>query len=663
MMGALSVAELGHYSLVLALALMLVQSTVPLAGIHWRDERLVAVSSTTPIVGFAFVALAFLSLTAAYVTSDFSVQNVFENSHSTKPLIFKISGVWGNHEGSMLLWVLILSLFGALVAGFGANLPGALRARVLAVQGWIGSAFLLFILLTSNPFTRLDPAPLEGRDLNPILQDIGLAIHPPLLYLGYVGFSVAFSFAIAALIEGRTDAAWARWVRPWTLTAWIFLTAGVAMGSYWAYYELGWGGFWFWDPVENASFMPWIAGTALLHSAVVMEKRGALKVWTVLLAILTFSLSLLGAFLVRSGVLTSVHTFAADPTRGIFILAILTLFIGGALALFAWRAPDMKQGGLFAPISREGALIYNNLFLVAACATVLVGTLYPLALEAVTGQKISVGAPFFNLTFVPVMIPLLLALPFGPMLGWKRGDLLGAAQRLGVAMGAALVAAVGVAFIAGGKGVLAPLGIGLGIWLIAGSLVDLAERLMLFRASARTSWSRFVGLPRSALGTTFAHCGMGLTIIGIVATSALQTETISAMRPGDSIEVGGYTLLYQGNAPATGPNYRDERSLFVASRGGAQEFSLAPAKRFYLARQMATTEAAIKTVGLSQLYVSLGDRMENGAQAVRASYKPLVTLIWLGAIVMALGGALSLSDRRLRIGAPKRAARAAEATT
>jgi cytochrome c-type biogenesis protein CcmF len=425
MMVTLSVAEIGHYALVLALALMLVQSSVPLLGLRWRDERLVAVSGSTPIVGFAFVALAFAALTAAYVTSDFSVQNVFENSHSAKAMLFKVTGVWGNHEGSMLLWVLILSLFGALVAGFGSNLPSGLRARVLSVQGWIGSAFLAFILFTSNPFARLEPAPLEGRDLNPILQDIGLAIHPPFLYLGYVGFSVAFSFAVAALMEGRTDAAWARWVRPWTLTAWMFLTAGIAMGSYWAYYELGWGGFWFWDPVENASFMPWLAGTALLHSAVVMEKRGALKVWTVLLAILTFSLSLLGTFLVRSGVLTSVHTFASDQTRGVFILAILTAFIGGALALFAWRAPEMKQGGLFAPISREGALVFNNLFLVAACATVLVGTLYPLALEAVTGEKISVGAPFFHLTFVPLTIPLLLALPFGPKLGWKRGDFLG----------------------------------------------------------------------------------------------------------------------------------------------------------------------------------------------------------------------------------------------
>ncbi len=660
---AFSVAEIGHYALVLALALMLVQSTVPLIGLRWADMRLVAVSGTTPIVAFGFIVIAFAALTAAYVTSDFSVLNVWQNSHSAKPLLFKVTGVWGNHEGSMLLWVLILGLFGALLAMFGGNLPAPLRARAIAVQGWIGSAFLLFILLTSNPFARLDPAPLEGQDLNPILQDIGLAIHPPLLYVGYVGFSVAFSFAVAALMEGRTDAAWARWVRPWTLAAWMFLTAGVAMGSYWAYYELGWGGFWFWDPVENASFMPWLAGTALLHSAVVMEKRGALKVWTVLLAILTFSLSLLGTFLVRSGVLTSVHTFAADPTRGTFILAILTLFIGGALALFAWRAPDMKQGGLFAPVSREGALIFNNLFLVAAAATVLVGTLYPLALEAITGQKISVGAPFFNLTFVPLMIPLLMALPFGPLLAWKRGDLAGAAQRLGVTMAAALVA-VALTYVAtGGKGVLAPLGLGLGVWLVCGALADLAERIQLLRASASTSLSRFRGLPRSALGTLFAHAGMGFCVIGIVSTSAYQTETIAAIKPGDTVDVGGYTLLFQGVAPATGPNYQEEQALFLASRGGGEPFPLKPAKRFYATRDMATTEAAIKTIGFSQLYVSLGERIENGAVAVRASYKPLVTLIWLGALVMAFGAALSLSDRRLRVGAPRRAtARRAEAT-
>ena len=663
MTGAFPIAELGHYALVLALVMTLAQSSLPLIGLRRGEPRLVAISGTTPILGFGFVAVAFAALTAAYVTSDFSVQNVWENSHSAKPLLFKVTGVWGNHEGSMLLWVLILALFGALLATFGGNLPAPLRARVIAVQGWIGAAFLIFILFTSNPFARLDPAPLEGRDLNPILQDIGLAIHPPLLYLGYVGFSVAFAFAVAALIEGRTDAAWARWVRPWTLAAWMFLTAGIAMGSYWAYYELGWGGWWFWDPVENASFMPWLAGTALLHSAVVMEKRGALKVWTVLLAILTFSLSLLGTFLVRSGVLTSVHTFASDPTRGVFILAILTLFIGGALALFAWRGPDMKQGGLFAPLSREGALVYNNLFIVAATATVLVGTLYPLALEALTGQKISVGAPFFNLTFVPLTIPLLLAMPFGPLLAWKRGDLHGAAQRLGVAMAAALAAVAATYVVAGGEGVLAPFAIGLGVWIVCGSLVDFAERTLLFRSNLAASAARLRGLPRSALGTMAAHAGIGLTVIGVVATSAYQTETITALKPGETVDVAGYTLRFDGMIPATGPNYREERAQFTAMRQGRQ-FALSPSKRVYEARQTATTEAAIETIGLSQLYVSLGDRVENGAVAVRASWKPLVTLIWLGALIAAFGGALSLSDRRLRIGAPRKAsARPAEAAS
>ncbi len=423
------IAEIGHYALVLALGLALIQACVPLVGARLRDDTLMGVAGPTALAQFGFVAVSFAALTASYVASDFSVLNVFENSHSAMPLVYKFTSVWGNHEGSMLLWVLILALFGALVAVFGGNLPATLKANVLAVQSWIAAAFYLFILGTSNPFLRIPQAPFEGRDLNPILQDIGLAVHPPLLYLGYVGFSISFSFAIAALIEGRIDAAWARWVRPWTLAAWMFLTLGIAMGSYWAYYELGWGGFWFWDPVENASLMPWIAGTALLHSAVVMEKRNALKVWTILLAILTFSLSLIGTFLVRSGVLTSVHTFASDPTRGVFILAILVFFIGGGLALYAWRAPALKQGGLFAPISREGALVFNNLFLTTACATVFIGTLYPLALEALTGEKISVGAPFFNLTFGPLFVPLLLVVPFGPMLAWKRGDLLGVAQR------------------------------------------------------------------------------------------------------------------------------------------------------------------------------------------------------------------------------------------
>src|SRR5246127_752947 len=481
------IAEFGHYALVLALALALVQASVPMVGARTNDPVLMAVAGPTAVAQFCFVAIAFAALTICYVRSDFSVVNVFENSHSAKPLIYKLSGVWGNHEGSMLLWVLILSLFGALVALFGGNLPARLKANVLAVQSWIAVAFILFILVTSNPFLRIAEPPFEGRDLNPVLQDLGLAIHPPLLYLGYVGFSISFSFAIAALIEGRIDAAWARWVRPWLLVAWMCLTLGIAMGSYWAYYELGWGGWWFWDPVENASLMPWLAGTALLHSALVMEKRNALKVWTILLSILTFSLSLLGTFLVRSGVLTSVHAFATDPTRGVFILLILCLFIGGSLSLFAGRASALKQGGLFAPISREGALVLNNLFLTVACAVVLFGTLYPLAMDVLADFKMSVGAPFYNLSFVPLFVLLLLAVPFGPMLAWKRGDLLGVTQRLLAAGVAGLVAvAIAWAWARGGRAP-APLAIGLGIFVIAGAVTDMVERPGLFRLPFATT--------------------------------------------------------------------------------------------------------------------------------------------------------------------------------
>jgi cytochrome c-type biogenesis protein CcmF len=430
--------EAGHYALALALGLALVQFVLPLWGARANDPVLMGIAAPAALGVFACVSLSFIALTVAHATSDFSVLNVVENSHTTKPFIYKLSGVWGNHEGSMLLWILILALFGALVALAQDAVPPKLRTNTIAIQGTITSAFLIFILLSSNPFQRVDPAPIDGRDLNPILQDPGLAIHPPLLYIGYVGFSITFAFAMAALIEGRIDAVWARAVRPWILLAWVFLTLGIAMGSYWAYYELGWGGFWFWDPVENASLLPWLSGTALLHSVVVMEKRDALKVWTLLLAILTFSLSLLGTFLVRSGVLTSVHAFAVDPARGVYILAILVTFIGGSLLLFAWRAPLLRQGGLFAPVSREGALILNNLFLASACATVLLGTLYPLALEAITGEKISVGAPYYTLTFTPLVVPLLLILPFGQALAWKRGDLVGVAQRLLVVLGGSL---------------------------------------------------------------------------------------------------------------------------------------------------------------------------------------------------------------------------------
>ncbi|WP_062016463.1 heme lyase CcmF/NrfE family subunit [Aureimonas sp. AU4] len=650
--------EIGHFALVLALALSLVQSVLPPVGARLRDERLMATGSASSVAGFLLLALSFAALTHAYVVSDFSVVNVVENSHSLKPLLYKITGVWGNHEGSMLLWVLILSLFGSTVALFGRDLPPTLKANVLGVQAWIQTAFLLFILLTSNPFLRSVPAPPEGNDLNPILQDIGLAIHPPLLYLGYVGFSISFSFAVAALIDGRIDAAWARWVRPWTLLAWAFLTAGIAMGSYWAYYELGWGGWWFWDPVENASFMPWLSGTALLHSALVMEKRSALKIWTVLLAILTFSLSLLGTFLVRSGVLTSVHAFAVDPERGVFILGILCVFIGGSLSLFAWRAQALEAGSIFAPISREGALVFNNLFLSTAAATVLVGTLYPLALEVVTGTKISVGAPFFNLTFGPLMVPLLLAVPFGPFLAWKRGDLLAAAQRLYVAVGMAMAAMLAVLAVTQGLRILAALGFGLAVWVIAGSLVDLASRAGLGRVPLGTAWSRFRGLPRSAFGTALAHAGLGATMLGVVAVNSFETETVTTMVPGASVVADGITVRFEGMTPREGPNYREDVGRFTLIRPNGEVTALETARRFYPVRQMPTTEAGIHTRFFSQVYIALGDSAANGgATVVRIWTKPLITLIWLGAVLMALGGFASLSDRRLRVGAPARSRR------
>ena len=557
--------ETGHFALVLAFALALVQSVVPLAGARTGNSRMMAVGGPVAVTGFALVALAFAALAVSYARSDFSVANVWENSHSLKPFIYKITGTWGNHEGSMLLWVLILTFFGALVAMFGGNLPATLRAGVLSVQGWIGATFLLFILATSNPFARLSPAPIEGRDLNPVLQDIGLAVHPPLLYLGYVGFSVCFSFAVAALIDGRIDAAWARWVRPWTLAAWSFLTGGIAMGSYWAYYELGWGGFWFWDPVENASFMPWLAGTALLHSAIVMEKRSALKIWTLLLAILTFSLSLLGTFLVRSGVLTSVHAFATDPSRGIFILCILTVFIGGSLALFALRAPALTGGGVFHPISREGALVLNNLFLTTAAATVLVGTLYPLIVEALSGDKISVGAPFFNLTFGPLMLPLLAVVPFGPLLAWKRGDVFAVAQRLMLAFAGALLAVLVTALFVDGASVFAAVGIGLAVWLILGALTDLAFKAGFGSVSAGAMLRRLAGLPRSMFGTTMAHLGLGLTTLGMVGVVSFETENILAMKPGQTAEISGYVLRFDEIRPVQGPNFTEDRESFHCS--------------------------------------------------------------------------------------------------
>jgi len=646
------IPELGHFALVLALAIALVQSVVPLYGARTRDTVLMRVAEPTALAQFVLVAVSFAALVSCYVTSDFSVATVFENSHSTMPLIYKFTSVWGNHEGSMLLWVLILAVFGALVAAFGANIPATLKATVLSVQSWIAAAFYVFILATSNPFLRLSPAPFEGRDLNPILQDFGLAVHPPMLYLGYVGFSISFSFAIAALIEGRIDAAWARWVRPWTLIAWICLTLGIAMGSYWAYYTLGWGGWWYWDPVENASFMPWLAGTALLHSALVMEKREALKIWTILLSILTFSLSLMGTFLVRSGVLTSVHAFATDPMRGIFILVILVLFIGGGLALYAWRAPLLKQGGLFAPISREGALVLNNLFLTTACATVFVGTLYPLALEALTGAKISVGAPFFNATFGPLFVPLLVAVPFGPLLAWKRGDIKGVTQRLAAAFVLALVGIAAVCVVEG-RPVIAAFGIGLAAFVIVGAITDIVERTGLWRAPFPTTLRRAIGLPRSAWGAAFAHIGLGVTLLGVVGETQWGAEQIVSLRQGDKVSLRHYDFTFDGTSTRNGPNYRELAVKFTVRRNGEPIGIMQPSKRTFPARGMSTTEAALMTRGFSQIYASLGEVTPDGAVAVRLYHKPLVLLIWFGCVVMAVGGALSLSDRRLRVGAPK----------
>jgi len=660
------IPEIGHYAIILALAVALVQAALPLVGAARNDAPLMELGRSAAVAQFGFIALAFACLMQSYVASDFSVQTVAENSNSAMPLLYKISGTWGNHEGSMVLWVLILSLFGACVATFGRNLPPPLRARVLSVQAMIGVAFLAFIVFTSNPFLRLDPAPPDGRDLNPLLQDPGLAFHPPFLYLGYVGFSTTFSFAIAALIEGKVDPAWARWVRPWTLAAWAALTTGIAMGSWWSYYELGWGGWWAWDPVENASFMPWLIGTALLHSAIVAEKRDALKSWTILLAILAFALSLIGTFLVRSGVLTSVHAFAVDPRRGAFILLILIVAIGGPLALYAWRAPTLKLGGIFSPISREGAMVLNNLLLTTACATVFLGTLYPLFLDAVNGTKVSVGPPFFNATFIPIVLPLVAAVAVGPMLPWKRGDLRGALGRLWLAALAAAVAVVLVLALSGAKAPLAAVGLGLAAWIGGGAIVEIGERIRLFRVPAGDAWQRLRGLPRAAWGSAIAHFGLGVLIAGVTASSAWQIEKVQLVRPGDTVDVGGYSFTFKGAVEEQGPNYIARRGTFEVSKDGRLVATLYPAKRFYPVQRMTTTEAAIHTLWIADLYATISDPDEasresggpafpsrgDGAWAARLYYNPLVPWIWMGCVLMAFGGAVSLTDRRHRVGAP-----------
>jgi cytochrome c-type biogenesis protein CcmF len=647
------IVEAGHYALALALGLSVLQCAIPFWGARTNDAVLMGSAAPAAIAVAGLVGFSFLALLYAYVGSDFSVLNVVENSHSAKPMIYKVTGVWGNHEGSMLLWVLILALFGAMVA-VSRNLPARLKTNALSVQAAITVAFLVFILFSSNPFSRVYPAPAEGQDLNPVLQDIGLAIHPPLLYFGYVGFSMTFALAMAALIEGRVDAIWARAARPWVLLAWCFLTLGISMGSYWAYYELGWGGFWFWDPVENASLMPWLAGTALLHSVVVMEKREALKVWTILLAILTFSLSLLGTFLVRSGVLTSVHAFAVDPARGLFILIILSVFIGGSLAIFAWRAPMLRAGGIFAPISREGALILNNLLLASGCATVFLGTLYPLALEAITGDKISVGAPYYNLTFLPIALPLLFVLPFGQALAWKRGDLHAASQRLALLLGAAILLALGLIALTSGGPVMAPVAVGLGSFLMLAGFGEIWTRSHAPGRPLSTTLKRALGLPRSAWGSAVAHAGLGVTIIGIAA-QAWSTETIVTARPGTAAEVGRYTARLESMGPRTGPNYTEDVATLSIWRREQRVGTLETAKRNYPARNTPTTEAGILTRGFDQVYISVGEIGADGSVGLRLYDKPLVLLIWIGSVFMAAGGALSLTDRRLRVGVPVRA--------
>ena len=649
------ITELGHFALVLAFLVAIVQAVVPMIGAAKRWPGWMAVAEPAASAQFLLTAFSFLALMWAFVTSDFSLRLVVLNSHSAKPLLYKISGTWGNHEGSMMLWVLILTLFGATAAWFGGNLPPTLRARVLAVQSSIAVAFFAFILFTSNPFLRLAVPPFDGQDLNPLLQDPGLAFHPPFLYLGYVGLSMAFSFAVAALIEGRVDAAWARWVRPWTLAAWIFLTIGIALGSWWAYYELGWGGFWFWDPVENASFMPWLLAGALLHSAIVVEKREALKSWTILLAILAFGFSLIGTFIVRSGIITSVHAFANDPERGVFILMILAFFTGGALTLFAIRAQSMEAKGVFGMVSRESALVVNNILLAVAAFVIFVGTIWPVVAEMVFDRKLSVGPPFFNMAFTPFIVTLAAVLPVGAMLPWKRGSLRRTMLPLWPVLGVS-VALCGLAFaLHTGKSAAGPLGVLLGVWVIGGTMVDLWRRTG--RGAGRLA--RLTRLSRADWGKAVAHAGLGVTIFAICALIAWQKEDIRVAYPGQPFTVGDYDMVLDKVTSQRGPNYFATVGHVVVFRKGKELTRLSPEKRNYPVARMPTTEAAIDFRVLRDLYVVIGDRQDDGGWTMRTYIKPFASWIWAGCLIMALGGVLSLSDRRFRVAAGARKAPAA----
>ncbi|AAV95158.1 heme lyase CcmF/NrfE family subunit [Ruegeria pomeroyi] len=645
------ITELGHFALILAFMVAIVQMVVPLIGAHKRWPGWMALAEPAAGAQFLLTAFAFAALVWAFVTSDFSLRLVVLNSHSAKPMLYKISGTWGNHEGSMLLWVLIVTLFGAMAAWFGGGLPPTLKARVLAVQSAIAVAFFAFILFTSNPFLRLAVPPFDGQDLNPLLQDPGLAFHPPFLYLGYVGLSMAFSFAVAALIEGRVDAAWGRWVRPWTLAAWIFLTIGIALGSWWAYYELGWGGFWFWDPVENASFMPWLLAAALLHSAIVVEKREALKSWTILLAILAFGFSLIGTFIVRSGLLTSVHAFANDPERGVFILIILGLFTGGALTLFAARAQAMEAKGVFSMVSRESALVLNNILLAVSAFVVFFGTLWPILAEMFFDRKLSVGAPFFNAAFTPFMVALGVVLPLGAMLPWKRGKLGRVAHSLRYAFVLALALAILVWVMQTGRSALGPVGLFLGAWITFGAIVDLWSR-----TGRSGSVARLFRLPRADWGKAVAHSGLGVTMFAIAGLMAWEVEDIRVARLGEPFEVGGFTLTLDGVERVQGPNYISTMGSVRLEQAGRAIDTLHPEKRDYPVARMPTTEAAIDYRILRDVYVVIGDQQDDGGWTIRTYIKPFANWIWGGCILMALGGALSLSDRRFRVAAGARKA-------
>ena len=648
------VAEIGHFALILALGIALFQTVVPMLGATRGQAAWMDSARPAAIAQFGLLAISFAALTFSFVTSDFSVALVYENSHSAKPMLYKITGVWGNHEGSMLLWVLILALFGAAAAVFGEHLPPGLRARVLSVQGAIGAAFLAFIIFTSNPFVRMPLPAFDGRDLNPLLQDPGLAFHPPFLYLGYVGLSMSFSFAVAALIEGRVDAAWARWVRPWTLAAWVFLTIGIALGSWWAYYELGWGGFWFWDPVENASFMPWLFAAALLHSAIVVEKRETLKSWTILLAIVAFGFSLIGTFIVRSGVITSVHSFASDPARGVFILAILALFMGGALTLFAARAGAMTAKGVFSPVSREGALLLNNMLLAVASLVVFIGTIWPLVAEMFWNRKLSVGAPFFNQAFTPFMVVLAIALPLGAILPWKRGKLGRAARTLMPAMLLAVAVAALTYAVSTGNSGLAVVGAALGSWLIAGAAVDIWQR-------AGGQAGRLARLPRADWGRVVAHGGLGVTFIGVSLLMAWSIEDIRVAHEGESFDVAGYRITLVDVSDVPGPNYISTTATMRVERDGRQVAMLYPEKRVYPVQAMPTTEASIRSSFFGDIYLVIGDEQQGGGWAVRSYIKPFAFWLWLGCGLMALGGLISLTDRRWRVAVPARRAAPARA--